>query len=751
MILSERFFGFITSRYGKWITVISWILISGILISTAPPLKESTQATDWLPSSAESTKAFKISVENFPQAGLPVIIVFRNQEVLSELDYDAAREIDSWLESNQESLKIQNIVSIFNTPEAKNELLSLDQTTMTLIVNISGNPSEDSFQESVQAIRDYVSNYRSDQLDLETGGPAGLYLDLIKVFLKIDGLLLYVTVTLVLILLLLIYRSPIVAIIPLLCVGLVMQLALSIIAFISEDSSFLVVNGQSRGIMTVVLFGSGTDYCLFIASRFREELKNSGLSIDAMKKTMISIGGAVGSAGGTIIVASLILLLADLKSYQSMGPIIGIAIVIMTLASLTLVPAILTILGAKSFWPFIPKKSSNTRAEEGMLYGRIGKIVLKKPIFTLVATIITLGVMIFGIFGSQKSFDQLDSLPKDTESVRSFELLREGFSPGRLSPTNIFIENENIDLFDPKVVENFETLAKDILSTNLVDDVSYYVRPFGSYSDIGSSTILQSHKRNDSQLKPLFERSAQFISNDKNVVKFEVVLNVNPYSNEALDFIPKLRDVVNKSIESSSISQSITYIGGETAEAFDTRQSGDRDTYLVLPIILIAIGVILVLLLKSLVAPIYLLATIIFTYFSTLGLAIFIFDNVFDQASITQGLPFFLFIFLNALGVDYNIYLMSRLREENLKANLDVAVLKTLALTGGVITSAGLILAGTFSALMSLPLKDLFQLGFAVAIGVLIDTFITRTLIVPALVKLLGRYNWWPSRQFINN
>ncbi len=272
-----------------------------------------------------------------------------------------------------------------------------------------------------------------------------------------------------------------------------------------------------------------------------------------------------------------------------------------------------------------------------------------------------------------------------------------------------------------------------------------------SNSDIGSSTILQSHKRNDSQLKPLFERSAQFISNDKNVVKFEVVLNVNPYSNEALDFIPKLRDVVNKSIESSSISQSITYIGGETAEAFDTRQSGDRDTYLVLPIILIAIGVILVLLLKSLVAPIYLLATIIFTYFSTLGLAIFIFENVFDQASITPGLPFFLFIFLNALGVDYNIYLMSRLREENLKANLDVAVLKTLALTGGVITSAGLILAGTFSALMSLPLKDLFQLGFAVAIGVLIDTFITRTLIVPALVKLLGRYNWWPSRQFINN
>ena len=248
----QQLFGFITSKYGKWITVISWLLISGLLISTAPPLKESTQATDWLPNSAESTKAFQISVENFPQDGLPVIVVFRNKNGLSESDYDAARKIASWLESKQESLKIQNIVSIFNTPEAKNELLSLDQTTMTLIVNISGNPTEDYFQKSVQAIRDYVSNYRSAQLDLETGGPAGLYLDLFEVFSKIDGLLLYVTIGLVLVLLLVIYRSPIVAIIPLLCVGLVMQLALSIIAFISEDSSFLVVNGQSRGIMTVV-------------------------------------------------------------------------------------------------------------------------------------------------------------------------------------------------------------------------------------------------------------------------------------------------------------------------------------------------------------------------------------------------------------------------------------------------------------------------------------------------------------------
>ena len=211
-----------------------------------------------------------------------------------------------------------------------------------------------------------------------------------------------------------------------------------------------------------------------------------------------------------------------------------------------------------------------------------------------------------------------------------------------------------------------------------------------------------------------------------------------------------MRDIVSQSLNSSPLIDPHSYVGGETAEAFDTRTASERDTYLVLPLILIAIGIVLIILLRSLIAPLYLLATIIFTYFSTLGLSIFIFKQIFNQDTVTPGLAFFLFIFLNALGVDYNIYLMSRLKEESAKAPLDSAVLNTLALTGGVITSAGLILAGTFSALMSLPLQDLFQLGFAVAIGVLMDTFITRTLIVPSLVKVLGHWNWWPSRQ-VNN
>ena len=284
----------------------------------------------------------------------------------------------------------------------------------------------------------------------------------------------------------------------------------------------------------------------------------------------------------------------------------------------------------------------------------------------------------------------------------------------------------------------------------MVSDVSYFGRPFGYYSKIDSKIVIEAYGSSIPNLRPVLDRSNKFVSFEKNIIKYEVILNINPYSKEALDLIPILRNIVSKSLSDSSLIDPTSHVGGETAEAYDTRTAADRDTYLVLPLILIAIAIVLVILLKSLVAPLYLIITIIFTYFSTLGLSIFIFKEIFNQDTVTPGLAFFLFFFLNALGVDYNIYLMSRLKEESVKSTLDNAILKTLASTGGVITSAGLILAGTFSALMSLPLQDLFQLGFAVALGILIDTFITRTLIVPSLVKLLGKYNWWPSRQTSN-
>ena len=218
------------------------------------------------------------------------------------------------------------------------------------------------------------------------------------------------------------------------------------------------------------------------------------------------------------------------------------------------------------------------------------------------------------------------------------------------------------------------------------------------------------------------------------------------FSDVSLDAVPELRELARDAAASAGLDPASVLVGGDTAEQADSRTAGNRDSRVVLPLILLAIGVVLALLLRSLIAPLYLMATIAFTYFATLGLAVIVFLLVFDHAGIGPGVPFFLFVFLNALSVDYNIYLMSRIREEVRRAPLKEATGYALARTGPVITSAGLILAGTFSALMTLPLEDLVQLGFAVGIGVLIDTFITRTLIVPALVAIFGRWNWWPSR-----
>ena len=241
------------------------------------------------------------------------------------------------------------------------------------------------------------------------------------------------------------------------------------------------------------------------------------------------------------------------------------------------------------------------------------------------------------------------------------------------------------------------------------------------------------------------EEVSRFLSEDGGTVVIHAVLTVNPFSLDGLNTIPELRTLARESAAAAGLPEGSVLVGGDTAQEQDTRTANTRDTFVVLPLILLAIGVVLAILLRSLIAPLYLMATIAFTYFSTLGLAVIVFVVAMGHPGVGQGVPFFLFVFLNALSVDYNIYLMSRIREEVRGAPLTEAAGHALARTGPVITSAGMILAGTFSALMVLPLQDLMQLGFAVAAGVLIDTFITRTLIVPALVALFGRWNWWPS------
>ena len=732
-----RLTDFVSSPRGKWITVVVWVIVAGLLISQLPRLSEASENEQalFLPRDAEATQAYDFARERFPSAGTPVLIVFREPAGLGSAAYEAAAEIAAWLSGPDAPDNMGQVRSPDAAMGQRSGLVSPDGTTMYVFVEVVGEPVEDAFTDTVEAIRDRSASLGLTGVEVAVGGPGGLIVDLVGVFSQIDTLLLLVTVLLVLVLLIIIYRSPIMAAVPLLSVGLVFQLAGAIAAWFALRFD-LPVSGQTTGIMTVVLFGTGTDYVLFVSARFREELTRHEDRHEAMRRTMRGVGGAVASAGATILVACVALGLATLRSYQALGPVIAIAVALMMLAAVTLIPAVLTVFGRRVFWPMQPRLETEATTQvdwRRTVYGRVGAVVLRRPVATLVVMVLGLAVLVAGLTSYRTNYDQLESLPSNTESVRSFELLRGGFPAGELSPTRLYVSlPPGVSALDPAGLEQLDVLTQQLIGHPAVVDVSGPSRPLG----IDGPPAAQ-----------LPEASARrFVSADGGAGRIDVVLSANPFAKEAMDAVPDLRAIARQGASSLGLSPDSVLIGGDTAEAYDTRTAGNRDSLVVLPLILAAIGVVLALLLRSLIAPLYLMATIAFTYFATLGLAVVVFVVLVGHAGVGPAVPFYLFVFLNALSVDYNIYLMSRIREEARGAPLKEATSYALARTGPVITSAGIILAGTFSALMTLPLQDLLQLGFAVAVGVLIDTFITRTLVVPAIVSLVGRWNWWPSR-----
>ncbi len=767
---------FSTSRRGKWVVLVLWILVTGLIVPLAPKLADvtSNDESSFLPSGAESTKVADLVRQEFPSNGTPAIIVFRNSAGLSNQNLSDAQQINDWLTSGKAGDNVQGVVSIFTVPQARDSLVSSDNTTMTMVVNITGQPAGDPYSQTVSRIRDYTHQFDQGSLQVKVSGPGGLLADLLKVFQGIDGFLLLVTAGLVLVLLVIIYRSPVVAFVPILSVGWVFSLASGIGALLAENAG-LLVNGQATGIMTVLLFGAGTDYCLFISSRYREELEVTEDKHEAMGHTMRRVGEAILSAAGTILIATLALLLAILRSNQALGPLLAIAIGTMLVASLTLVPAILTILGRASFWPFAPKYDPNRAVSEHHgIWSRIAGLVSRRPAVVLGSTLAIFIVMALGVLTLRQDFDTVSSLPTGSESRTGFELLRQGFPAGELAPTEAYLVlPQGSTVYDSQSLQTIDAITASLAGQQGISSVTGPSRPFGASAQVGPSQVeaavnsLPEAVREgirqgsspgsagmdgidpnspEGQAAGLFAASQSYVSADGTVARIDVVLSDNPYSLTAINRIPDLREAARSAAEQAGLDPSSVLIGGETATNYDTKVANDRDERVVIPLILIAIGVVLGLLLRSIVAPIYLLATSVLTYFSTLGISTVVFEYVLGQQGVNASVPFYVFIFLIALGIDYNIYLMARVREEAQANGLGPGTVRALGRTGGVITSAGIILAGTFGALMTLPLQALFQLGFAVSVGVLMDTFIVRTLTVPSIVLLLGRWNWWPSR-----
>ena len=358
---------FASSRRGKWITLLAWVVIAGLLISQLPSLSEVRENDEafFLPKDAEATRAYELARERFPSTGTPVLVVFHAESGLEAPAFAAAADLARWLSGPDAPENVGSVRFPERGSGTQGSLVSKDGTTMYVFVDITGSAAEDAFADTVNEIRDRAAALDLPGVEIAVGGAGGLLVDLIGVFSQIDTLLLLVTVLLVLALLLAIYRSPLMAAMPLLAVGTVFMLANAVGGGLAQQFD-LTVSAQTTGIMTVVLFGTGTDYVLFVSARFREELTRSQDRHEAMQRTMRGVGGAVASAGATILIASVVLLLATLRSYQALGPVIGVAVALMMLAAITLVPAVLTVVGRSAFWPARPRLSTGDHGNCGM-------------------------------------------------------------------------------------------------------------------------------------------------------------------------------------------------------------------------------------------------------------------------------------------------------------------------------------------------------------------------------------------------
>lgn len=527
----------------------------------------------------------------------------------------------------------------------------------------------------------------------------------------------------------------------------------------------------------MLLFGAGTDYCLFIASRYREELERIPDKHEAMRVTMRAVGESIASSAGTVLVATVVLSFAVLRSTAALGPLLSIAIGLMLVAGLTLVPAIIALLGRFAFWPLTPKLDAHATIDarhqaRGGSWGRAARAVTGRPIAFLSASLVVFAIFSLGLFQYQVTYDSVSSLPAGTESRQGFEWLRDSFPAGESAPVEVYVLLEDgASVYDR--LDEIDAMTRDLASYDGVALVESVTAPLGSDGPVGRDQVASAlgmapepvrvainegdSVRPDAgggqvdaevtQAIGVYSSTRSYASADSGVAKFNVILQANPYGIEQIEGIGEFREYARSAADDSGLSGEVL-VGGDTAVSYDTDQANDRDRLFIIPMILLTIGVILGLLLRSLVAPLYLLGTIVLSYVATLGLTTWLFLNVFGYDGVGSAVSLFLFVFLVALGVDYNIYLMARIREETEHRDLHDGVQVALSRTGGVITSAGIILAGTFGALMTLPLRDLFQLGFAVAVGVLLDTFVIRTVMVPAIVVLLGRWNWWPGERF---
>ena len=681
--------GRLTGRVTKWIVLAFWVIVLVVASGFASKLTDvqNNEAASWLPSSAESTRALDKLAPFQDQNDIPTIVVYTRPGGLTPADLSAIKS---------QATELQDMDGVVG--KAVGPIPSEDGVVAQTIVTYNfGKNGWNALPDTVDEIHGIAD---IDGVTVHVAGAGGQAADSAEAFAGIDGTLLLASLGVVILILLLTYRSPVLWVLPILSAVFALFTSEAVIYFLAKYAD-LTVNGQSQGILTVLVVGAGTDYALLLIARYREELRRHEDRHEAMAFALHRAAPAIFASAGTVIVGMLCLMLAEMNSTAGLGPVNAIGVFITLLVMVTLLPALLVITGRWVFWPKRPTFGSPEPTSTGF-WAKVGRWIGVKPRQVWIGTAAVLAIACLGIF-------RLDAGGLSTEDQYTKEF-------DSITGQKVLMEHGLVDSSNPiMVVSNAD--QRDAVATAM-SSVDGLGKPDTSVPPVDGVALVTATVPGDVASQPAFDQ------------------------------VDAVRDAVHK------VDGAQALVGGTSAIYLDIQRASSRDNLVIIPVVLLVVMLILMLLLRALVSPLILIATVILSFGAALGISTLLFRTVFTRVfehgagfdHADASFPLFVFVFLVALGIDYNIFLMTRVREETMTRGTREGSLVALSATGGVITSAGLVLAATFAVLGTLPLVFLAEMGTAVALGVMLDTIIVRSVLVTALNLDLGSKIWWPSK-----
>lgn len=662
----------ITGRRTAWLVALVPLLFALLGLGLLGEGDRAQRPTDQLPQGLDSTLATELAEQIGSEENDVAIVLFTaDRGQLDTAQQDRLADLATRIGAPPESLAVAE-----------------DETAAFVVVPIESASATDTI-DKVKDLRETLADEVPEGTTSAVTGPAGIEADLAEVFAGANFRLLAVTAAVVAVLLILTYRSPVLWVIPLLVVGIADRVA-AVLATHVMAALDVAWNESTIGILSVLVFGAGTNYALLLISRYRDELGRTESRHEAMRVALRGSVEPILASATTVVLGLLTLFLSLTPTTRGLGFACAIGILVAAFFVLVVLPAALVLFGRWVFWPRAPKLGDTALADRPSLWQRVGGAVARRPVALAGGAVVALALLSVGLLRVDTGLDQADQFLDKPEAIAASERLGESFPAGVASPTEILTRAD---------VEQVEAAA------------------------VGTDGVA----------------SARVTNEDAGIARVQIVLEAAPGSDAAAVTVEALRDAVDGFPD--------THVGGAEASALDERDAASRDRLLILPLILLVVLLALMTLLRAVVAPILLVATVLGTYCASMGVSWWLFTGPLGFDALDVQVPLFAFLFLVALGVDYNIFLVTRARQEARTHGTHTGMLRALAATGGVITSAGILLAAVFAVLGVLPLVVLAQLGVIVCIGVLLDTLVVRTVLVPALALLLGDRFWWPARQ----